>query len=616
MMFHRFHSFQLAALFLVVGFAFSLVEGAEIQTVAGSGKAGFAGDGGLAKEAHLNQPFGVVVAPDGDIIFCDTENHVIRRISRKGGKIETIVGTGERGYSGDGGAPELALLNEPYEVRFHPSGDLYWVERISHTVRKLDARSNVISTVVGTGEAGFSGDGGPATSARLNQPHSIQFDEAGENLFICDIKNHRIRKFDLDSNVITTWCGTGKASATEDGASVSPKTPLKGPRALDRDPSGDLWLALREGNQVYRIDMKSETLHWVAGTGKKGFHEEVRPAKKSELSGPKGVAISPDGTQIYLADTESHTVRVIDLNENPPVLELVVGTGKKGDGPDSPDPLECEMARLHGIGIDPISGDLYIGDSETHKVRKVSQLPGESPYARGSLAQYSTKTFTWEGRQCRLTAPKNPLPGKPWIWRCRFYGAFPSVDEALLAKGWYIAWIDVGNLFGGPEAMEIFDGFYDEVRSQYGLAERPIMEGFSRGGLPALNWALRRPEKVLGVYLDAPVLSIHSWPRPSGGKLWETCLNAYGLTQETAGEWKGPLEQLKPVIENKTPLFLVAGGADAVVPFQENGGILEQKIKENGGSIEVIVKSAAGHHPHSLHNPSPVVDWAEELHGE
>ncbi|MBX3742650.1 MAG: hypothetical protein KF712_16815 [Akkermansiaceae bacterium] len=344
---------------------------ATIETVAGNGREGYDGDGASAKSATLNQPFGVIVGPDKDIWFTDTNNHVIRRISHKDGKISTVVGTGQKGYTGDGGPADKATLNEPYEVRFDREGNLFWVERLNHIVRKMDAKSGKVTTIAGTGKAGFSGDGGPADKAQMNQPHSIQFDKDFANLLICDISNNRIRAVDMKTGTISTWCGNGKKDATPDGAKVGPEVPLKGPRALDIAPNGDLWLALREGNAVYRIDANSLHLEHVAGTGKSGFTGNGGPAKEATLSGPKGVAISPDGKMIYLADTESHTVRAINLNNSPATLELIAGDGKKGDGPDSPDPLKCRMARLHGIGIDPANGDLYIGDSETHKVRVV-----------------------------------------------------------------------------------------------------------------------------------------------------------------------------------------------------------------------------------------------------
>lgn len=342
-----------------------------IETLAGTGVAGYDGDRGPAKQARLNQPFGVVVGPDKCIYLCDTFNHVIRRVSLTAGTISTVVGSGKPGYAGDGGPALEAMLNEPYELRFDLVGNLYWVERVNHVVRKHDAQTGLVSTIAGIGQAGFSGDGGPATSASLCQPHSIQFDPSQENLLICDIGNHRIRAVSLNTGVISTWCGNGTTDATPDGATIGDHVPLRGPRALDLAPNGDLWLVLREGNAVYRIDARTRRLEHVAGTGAQGFAGNGGPAKEATLSGPKGVAISPDGRFVFLADTESHTVRAIDLEQSPPTLVLVVGDGQKGDGPDSPDPLKCRLARLHGLATDPATGDLYIGDSETHKVRVV-----------------------------------------------------------------------------------------------------------------------------------------------------------------------------------------------------------------------------------------------------
>jgi len=342
-----------------------------IETIAGQGVAGYSGDGSQAGHAALNQPFGVVTGPGRDVYFCDTFNHVIRRIARETGVITTVAGCGRPGYSGDGGPAEDATLNEPYELRFHPNGDLYWVERVNHVVRRRDARSGKVDTITGTGVSGFSGDGGPATASTLSHPHSIQFDRGFENLLICDIGNHRIRAVGMAGGVISTWCGNGQPGPTPDGAVAGADVPLQGPRALDIAPNGDLWLALREGNAVYRIDADTRRLEHVAGTGKPGFTGNGGRAKEAALSGPKGIAVSPDGLRIYLADTESHTVRAIDLSRRPPTLELVAGDGVRGDGPDSPDPLACRMARLHGLGVDPVTGDLYIGDSECHKVRVI-----------------------------------------------------------------------------------------------------------------------------------------------------------------------------------------------------------------------------------------------------
>lgn len=332
-----------------------------IETVAGTGRQGHTGDGGPATQADLDNPFGVVRGPDGALYYCEYTGHRIRKITPDG-IIHTIAGTGEAGYSGDGGPALKATFNKPHEIRFDAAGDLFVVDMVNHAVRKIDMKSGLITTVAGTGEAGYSGDGGPATKAQLAQPHSIQFGPDG-NLYICDIRNHVIRLLDMKTGVISTFAGAGKPGETPDGSPIQ-GTPLKGPRSLDFDKDGNLWLATREGNQVFKFDLKAGVIHHVAGTGKKGFTGHGGPAKEATLSGPKGIAIDADGN-VWLADTESHSVRLIDVKKG--TLELIAGTGKKGDGPDG-DPLKCDMARLHGIYVDA-DGGIYIGDSEAHKVR-------------------------------------------------------------------------------------------------------------------------------------------------------------------------------------------------------------------------------------------------------
>ncbi len=588
----------------------------KITTLAGKGEQGYAGDGDAALQSQLNQTFGVVVGPDGDIYFCDTGNHVIRKVSRKSGKITTIAGTGKAGYSGDGGPATEAQLFEPYELRFHPSGDLYWVEMKNNLIRRLDARHNTIHTVAGTGEKGFSGDQSPANKAQFSRPHSIQFDQKGDMLYICDIGNHRIRRVDLKSKIISTWCGNGKKEPTPDGAKISPDTPLNGPRALDIDPDGNLWLALREGNRLYKLDMKSNTLHHIAGNGKNGFSSSSGPALDAPLSGPKGVAVSPDGKRVYLADTESHSIRAIDLSQSPPSIQLIAGDGKKGDGPDSGNPLACQMNRPHGVGTDPLNGDLYIGDTNTHKIRVIKGFAPEQAGGKTTLpalAAYAKDEFQFEGRRCIVSKPKQAAAGNPWIWRCRFYGAFPQVDAALLAAGWHVAFIDVADLFGGAEAMRLFDAFYPHVMAKYQLAEKPVMEGFSRGGLPAMNWAIKHPDKVRGIYLDAPVQNILSWPKEHSKPAWEKCKQAWGLTEETAKQWQGPLDHLAPLAQHKVPILSVCGGADEVVPFRKNSAILESRYQKLGGPIKVIVKASCDHHPHSLYDPSIILKWIFDI---
>ncbi|MEZ6144461.1 MAG: hypothetical protein R3B91_03305 [Planctomycetaceae bacterium] len=340
----------------------AMTHAADVVTIAGTGEERYFGDGGQAIKAGVSGPFGIAVGPDGALYICEIGNHVIRRVDLKTGLITTVAGTGEPGYAGDGGPATQAKLKEPYEVRFDHDGNMFFVEMMNNLVRRVGAETGIISTVAGTGELGFSGDGGPAIDATLNRPHSITLDNAG-NLFICDIGNHRVRRVDAKTGLITTFAGTGEQAPTPDGAPIS-GTPLNGPRALDFDGKHNLYLALREGNAVYRLDLETSTLHHLAGTGQKGYTGDGGLAINAELSGPKGIALGPNG-DVYLADTESHTIRVIRRVSG--LIETIVGNGQEGDGPDG-DPLHCRLARPHGVFVDA-TGNVYIGDSSNHKVR-------------------------------------------------------------------------------------------------------------------------------------------------------------------------------------------------------------------------------------------------------
>src|SRR6202163_909816 len=237
-----------------IGVAAGFAAPLNVMTLVGTGTPGFS-------DTDVRNPYGMALGPDGAIYFCDLDNQRIRRLDLKTKKITTIAGNGQKGYQGDGGPAKDASLNMPHEVRFDAKGDLYIAERDNHVIRKVDMKTGIISTVTGTGVKGFSGDGGPGAKAQLNQPHSILFDRDG-TLLICDIGNQRIRRLHRDSRIIETYAGTGRAAATPEGAPVH-GTPLKGPRTLAMARNGDLYLALREGNAIYRINAKTQTLHRV-----------------------------------------------------------------------------------------------------------------------------------------------------------------------------------------------------------------------------------------------------------------------------------------------------------------------------------------------------------------
>jgi DNA-binding beta-propeller fold protein YncE len=344
----------LKAVFVVLSAARAGAAGTSVSTLIGTGSPGYSAEA-------VNNPYGLVVGPDGELYFCDLDNQRIRRLDLSTHRTTIIAGNGQKAYSGDGGLATAASLNMPHEIQFDAGGNLYIAERDNHVIQKVDAKTGVISTFAGTAVPGFSGDGGPAVRAQLRQPHSIAIDSKG-HLLICDIGNHRIRRVDLSTDTIDTYGGTGERQPTPDGAPVN-GTPLNGPRTIAVDAEGHLYLALREGNAIYRVDQRTDRIHHVAGTGEQGYSGDGGPASRATLAGPKGLACARDS--LYVADTENHVVRRIELESG--IITTVLGTGRRGDGPE-PDPLRCALSRPHGVFVDA-GGVLYVGDSEAHRIR-------------------------------------------------------------------------------------------------------------------------------------------------------------------------------------------------------------------------------------------------------
>jgi sugar lactone lactonase YvrE len=341
-----------------------------ITTVAGSGKEALGKMDGAAGEVNIGQTFGVEVAPDGRLWVTEVENHRVLAVDLKSAQVRTMAGNGEKGYSGDGGPARSARLNEPYEVRFDTAGNAYFVEMVGAVIRRIDAKTGTISTIAGTGEPGFGGDGGSALQAQFRSPHSIALDGI-EGLYVADIGNHRIPRIDLASGKIETIAGTGEKVLPVEGQ-VATGRPLLGPRAL-HITGKTLWVALREGHSVWKMDLEDRRLTHVAGTGKKGYLDG--PAKEARFNGPKGIVARTgkdgDATDVFVVDTENQTIRRIDLAAK--VVTTVAGVGPAGRGfrGDNGPATQAWLDRPHGIALDA-DGNLYIGDTNNHRVRRVS----------------------------------------------------------------------------------------------------------------------------------------------------------------------------------------------------------------------------------------------------
>ncbi len=230
--------------------------------------------------------------------------------------------------------------------------------------------------------------------------------------------------------------------------------------------------------------------------------------------------------------------------------------------------------------------------------------PGE----KSDFHSFDRYDFEIDDMKCIIVVPEKEAPGKPWIWRARFFGHEPQTDIALLNAGFHVAYVDVAGLFGSPKAVARWSNFYRYLTEQKGFAKKMTLEGMSRGGLIVFNWSAKNPEKVNCIYADAPVCDFKSWPG-----ITDDIMNVYGLSEEEAKTYGGnPVDNLKPLAEHDVPLLHVVGDVDEVVPVAENTAIIEKRYREMGGRITVIHKADVGHHPHSLKDPAPIVEFILE----
>jgi sugar lactone lactonase YvrE len=296
-----------------------------IVTVAGSSSSGFAGDAGAATSAQLKFPSAVAAGSGGVVYVSDTINHVVRKIGTDG-MINAFAGTGgTSGYAGDfvvdstaddNGVATLAALNDPIGLAVDKSGDVYIADTFNHVIRRVDTKG-IITTVVGTGTAGSSGDGGLATSARLNYPQGIALDGDG-NLYIADTFNHKIRKVTTDG-LITTIAGTGDLGFAGDGGDAR-KAIFQYPKGVVVDASGNVFVLDCFNGRVRRISAADGTIKTIAGNGRYGYTGDGGPATKAAMRFPCGLAMDASGN-IYIADTGNQVVRVLTPDSTGPTSE-------------------------------------------------------------------------------------------------------------------------------------------------------------------------------------------------------------------------------------------------------------------------------------------------------
>lgn len=358
----KFHSLAVCVLFLFAQISKS--EDNLITTVAGTGKTANNGGSGSAAELNVPWPFGLTIGPNRGIYITGCIHHRVWRLDPLTQQIRVVAGSGTKGWSGDGEDPLKAQMDQPYEVQLDEHGNMYIVEMANHLIRRVDIASQTIHTLAGDGIAGFRGDGDLAENARFRSPHSIALDDRG-GLYVADIGNHRLRRIDLTQLTIETISGTGEPCFPIDGAPAK-GSPLPGPRALAVEKDS-LWIVMREGHSLWRMDMNTGRLHHMAGTGVAGYSGDGFPAKEAQLNGPKGIAIGPD-KDIFIVDSENDCIRRIDRETL--IIETVAGTGRSRTfGGDGGPACQAQLSQPHGIVISP-AGKVYVADTLNHRVRK------------------------------------------------------------------------------------------------------------------------------------------------------------------------------------------------------------------------------------------------------
>ena len=337
-----------------------------ITTVAGADVAGYSGNNGQATAAALDFPRGVAVDAAGDIFIADFVNNCVREVNAATGVITTVAGNHTAGYRGDGGQATAAELHDPTAVAVDASGDLFITDTANQVIRKVNASSGVISTVVGNGTAGFYGDNGPATAAKLNSPTDVVMDGIG-NLLIADQGNNRVREVNLATSVITTVAGNGSAAFSGNGGPATAAA-LNGPTGVAVDSAGDLFIADFFNHQVREVNYSSGVISTVAGTTTAGYSGDDGPATAAEMDYPWNVAVDNCG-ELFIADYRVNAVREVNLASG--VITTAAGDGLAGYAGNTGPATAAYLSEPASVACDA-AGNLFIADAGNCVIREVA----------------------------------------------------------------------------------------------------------------------------------------------------------------------------------------------------------------------------------------------------
>ncbi len=348
-----------------------------ITTVAGSNQfTGYSGDGGSPASALLAAPSGIVTTDDGrNLIVADTVNNRIRQVDFVRGTISTVAGNGYNAFRGENELAIGAVLEAPWGLATSKRGDLFIADKGNHRIRRVNLATAIITTVAGYGGSvpgnQYTGDGGPAIIAGLTFPGSSVVDDQRQILYIADTGNSRIRAVDLKTGIISLMAGNGNWDSTGDGGPAT-KAGIRSPNGLALDTAGNLYLSDTDNHRVRYIETTTGTIRTIAGNGVGGFGGDGGLATSASLDGPDGLTVDQSG-KLYIADTNNHRIRCLDSTKN--TITTIAGTGRRGYGGDAGPALLAALDSPHQLAIDS-RGDLYIADTGNSRVRRVNMVTG------------------------------------------------------------------------------------------------------------------------------------------------------------------------------------------------------------------------------------------------
>ena len=546
-----------------------------IHTIAGTGVAGYSGDGGQATSAKLGITFGAVVDAAGNVIFSDNGNNAIRKINQTTGIITKVAGTyyNYNGtnwyYGGDGGLATDAYMAYPFAVAMDTAGNIYVADNLNNVIRKITVSTGIITTVAGDGSIfynvwPFCGDGGLATDAQLNDPWGVAVDIAG-NIYIADRGNNVIRKVDVSTGIINTVAGTGTGGYTGDNGPATSAT-LNGPDGITLDSQGNMYISDDYNNVIRKVSKATGIITTIAGNGTAGYSGDNGPATSAKLNDPSiGIAFDPQGN-FYIADDGNNVIRKVTVSTG--IITTVAGNGVQGYSGDNGPATSATLNGPEGVAVDAL-GNIYILD-ENNVVRKVNgpggsipatpgTIQGNTPVCSGSVNTYSitavagATSYTWTlpsgwtgtstttsivataGNSGTISVTANNLFGSSTAQTLNV--VVTTVNTAVTqasatltasASGAGYVWVDCGNNYtpiAGQTAQSFtatISGSYAVIVTQSGCVDTSACYSVYINGAPAMPGTISGTESVCpGTSVTFSITPVngatsYTWTLPNG----------------------------------------------------------------------------------------------------